>query len=454
MIKTNFFGTIISLVVVFILVFFFIDIAYSSTITFYVYDDPERSIVSIVGNTGNTVNTYVYDAFGNIINQTGVESNTYCYNAEQLDSEMGFIFLRNRYYDPYIGRFITKDVFAGNKSSSQSLNPYVFVLNNPVNYIDPLGLKTLIINGMSPLATLTGGLFGESQAGYSGDLGRELKSLGEDVTEVLWSGNIFDKGAYNVVTEKIINASLNTQKSGEPLNVIAYSWGAVIAGEVLSATNIKVDNFITMGSPSILGGSINGRNTNIWSLADPLSYGSAWSGIFNPNQHDIYKGIPHMNYFSNEASIDKVVQTLGYTSTRINDGTLFEQFLFGSPAYAAETNFGGVSLSKTASLMLNIEDIAGAGYDEATGQVILYGRQNLSLPAMELDDLAVAVRSVYGYGGKSPQDPGVSIGTEPSDVPCQMKVRYDGQTNNTAFGSVMFESDRLLKCLTMGKDNI
>jgi hypothetical protein len=35
-----------------------------------------------------------------------------------------------------------------------------------------------------------------------------------------------------------------------------------------------------------------------------------------------------------------------------------------------------------------------------------------------------------------------------------MKVRYDGDTLNTNFGSVMFQSDRLLKTLTLGQDNI
>lgn len=118
------------------------------------------------------------------------------------------------------------------------------------------------------------------------------------------------------------------------------------------------------------------------------------------------------------------------------------------------SDYGGVSLSKTADLMLNITDISGASFDEATGQIILYGKSPVSLPQMKLDDLSVAVRSVYGYGGKAPQDPGVSIGTETSTISGQMKVRYDGQTYNTGFGYTMFESDRLLKTLIVGKDNI
>lgn len=99
--------------------------------------------------------------------------------------------------------------------------------------------------------------------------------------------------------------------------------------------------------------------------------------------------------------------------------------------------------------MLQIDNIAGATYDEKTGQIIFFGQEDVTLPEMDLDDLAVAVYSVFGG-----QDPGVSIGTEPSNIPGQLKVRYDGQTAETYFGGVMFESDRVLKILSLGQDNI
>ena len=46
----------------------------------------------------------------------------------------GLIYLRNRYYDPSIGRFITED------PARDGLNWYVYCANNPINFIDPLGL--------------------------------------------------------------------------------------------------------------------------------------------------------------------------------------------------------------------------------------------------------------------------------------------------------------------------
>ena len=115
------------------------------------------------------------------------------------------------------------------------------------------------------------------------------------------------------------------------------------------------------------------------------------------------------------------------------------------------TSWGGVSLDATADLMLDIQDIAGATYDEASGQIILYGRTDIALPDMDLDDLSVAVRSLFGYGGEEPQAPGVSIGTEESGVPGKDLVRYDGQTADTQFGKVIFEADWILKGLMQGQ---
>jgi len=126
---------------------------------------------------------------------------------------------------------------------------------------------------------------------------------------------------------------------------------------------------------------------------------------------------------------------------------------YGSVSPYQQTGYGGVSLSKTASILLKATDIEGAAYDQATGQIIFYGKQNTSLPEMHIDDLAVAVRSIYGMGDKSPQNPGVSINTESSEIPGQVKVRYDGATQDTRFGLTMFDADRLLKGLTIGEDN-
>jgi RHS repeat-associated protein len=80
-----------------------------------------------------------------------------------MDEETGLIYLRARYYDLNIGRFISKDPVTGSLSSTQSLNRYSYVKNNPVNSVDPLGLCSenensyTYYNGKNKLYTLSEG---------------------------------------------------------------------------------------------------------------------------------------------------------------------------------------------------------------------------------------------------------------------------------------------------------
>jgi RHS repeat-associated protein len=62
----------------------------------------------------------------------------YKYTGKEKDAT-GLYYFGARYYDPTIGRFITRDPIKGNIMNPQSLNSYVYCLNNPMKYIDPDG---------------------------------------------------------------------------------------------------------------------------------------------------------------------------------------------------------------------------------------------------------------------------------------------------------------------------
>lgn len=59
----------------------------------------------------------------------------------------GLIYMRARYYDPEVGRFITADPMPGRPDLPQTLNPYAYAHNNPVNLTDPAGLSPLYPRG-------------------------------------------------------------------------------------------------------------------------------------------------------------------------------------------------------------------------------------------------------------------------------------------------------------------
>ena len=60
--------------------------------------------------------------------------NPFRYCGEYYDEETGLIYLRNRYYDSSIGRFITED------PAKDGLNWYSYCGGNPVMFVDPWGL--------------------------------------------------------------------------------------------------------------------------------------------------------------------------------------------------------------------------------------------------------------------------------------------------------------------------
>ena len=55
--------------------------------------------------------------------------------------ENGLYYMRQRYYNVDIRRFINQDIITGNLANSQSLNRYAYVQGNPVKYTDPFGLS-------------------------------------------------------------------------------------------------------------------------------------------------------------------------------------------------------------------------------------------------------------------------------------------------------------------------
>ncbi|WP_268999229.1 RHS repeat-associated core domain-containing protein [Paenibacillus athensensis] len=63
----------------------------------------------------------------------------YRYGGELQDDKSRLIYLRARYYDPSVGRFISEDSYEGQIDNPLSLNLYTYVHNNPLTNIDPSG---------------------------------------------------------------------------------------------------------------------------------------------------------------------------------------------------------------------------------------------------------------------------------------------------------------------------
>lgn len=95
--------------------------------------------MQLVDKNGTVVNNYEYDEWGNILTSKETVGNPFKYAGEVYDSETGLYYLRARYYDPQMGRFINEDSYEGQVNNPLSLNLYTYCFNNPIIYVDPTG---------------------------------------------------------------------------------------------------------------------------------------------------------------------------------------------------------------------------------------------------------------------------------------------------------------------------
>jgi len=97
-----------------------------------------------------------YDAFGNLAATSGTWTGPFGFAGGygyQEDTDSGLQLLGHRYYDSSTGRFLTRDPIKDGR------NWYGFVGNNPLSFIDPEGLSS-VINPLYASAALDAGITG------------------------------------------------------------------------------------------------------------------------------------------------------------------------------------------------------------------------------------------------------------------------------------------------------
>ena len=158
-------------------------IAYNSG-TYLYRKDGQGNIVALIDNVGNVVVEYKYDAWGNhaVLDANGADINDashignlnpFRYRGYYYDTETGLYYLKSRYYDPEVGRFITiDDISYLDPETINGLNLYAYCGNNPVMHVDPNGTFILslflICLGIGLVAgAVTGGITAYNN-GYRG----------------------------------------------------------------------------------------------------------------------------------------------------------------------------------------------------------------------------------------------------------------------------------------------
>jgi RHS repeat-associated protein len=142
------------------------------------------SVANQLDGQGNPVVTLWQDAYGNRVGNmsTGEWASTMSgrgLTTKEFDTDANLYYFWQRWYDPEVGRFVSKAPFA-----SPIEHPYSISHNNPIFFNDPSGMIPLVIalpvigGSVGAVAGCLGGLAYE-QGGWIGDVGRRPDSLND-----------------------------------------------------------------------------------------------------------------------------------------------------------------------------------------------------------------------------------------------------------------------------------
>jgi len=232
----------------------------SATSRDYYLEDGQGNLRFVTDEVGNKVRSTEYDPFGNWRAANGQSNIHMLYQGQQLDNESSLYYLRARYYDPTIGRFISKDPVKGTLTLPQSQNPYAYALNNPINLSDPSGEQVaqfiqMCLRAASAVASRVGSaissiasknpainvgpklqhVIDNHTVGGSNTVGKSVFSKGEDVVKLIQqtegvspvkqAGGNFERV---IDAGRIVGIDRNTQQPTSVYTVITDSLGNLI----------------------------------------------------------------------------------------------------------------------------------------------------------------------------------------------------------------------------------
>jgi RHS repeat-associated protein len=258
----------------------------ASGTSFYGYDG-HGNVRFLTDTTDAVTDRYDYDAFGNVISQAGTTQNLYMYTGEPVDPNLGFYYLRSRYYQSNGGRFTTPDSYEGTINDPESLHSYLYVHNDPANQIDPSGNGSIMDAAGAGITEALQGVLGPASFGAirfshlddpnSPDAVVYGASASGTISPPLLSGIIGLATAFPFVSSTVAGQLLGMLK-GLP----GVGLGGTVGVEILaSARTLELVDFWYSGGVGTGGRGPNGLSVSVYeNLVWNLPNISAYEGIF------------------------------------------------------------------------------------------------------------------------------------------------------------------------------
>lgn len=231
----------------------------------------QNDVIALIDDTGETVVEYKYNSWGKILSITGSKAGTigktnpFRYRGYYYDEETGMYYLKNRYYDPEIRRFISADSYISGFNSTMC-NVFCYCGNNPVSNSDPEGtffkkIVHFLKSKWKKTKKAVAKVYNFVREHVATFVGTESYQTSK-VDEVLVDGVV-------KVTQTI--STRNTSHNSEMVTVYAnhvngksFEWGySMDVGVVHSGTSINqgtLTQSLSIGKKKTIGGSVGLNN--------------------------------------------------------------------------------------------------------------------------------------------------------------------------------------------------
>ena len=262
--------------------------------------DYRGSTVAITDSTGTVIDTFAYDSYGNVISRTGTTDAIFLYNGEYgvITDSNGLLYMRARYYDPELRRFVNADILMGDINNSTTLNCYAYANGNPISNIDPFGLAADEGRG----------------GGHNDIIIKALQKTQENLKSYYRLNS--DINGYNVTFNDALSKIINSLSNGNELEDFAD--GIKVQIKINSNYNTSSDELITemsgfipvLGELMALVNFVSDEDKDYWNLIDAV--------ISAATEKDMSKILPYTDKLSIIGNIVDVIGVINLGETIIN----------------------------------------------------------------------------------------------------------------------------------------
>ena len=270
--------------------------------TYFYRKNAQQDIIALLDNTGATVVKYKYDAWGKCVvdasttNTELANFNPFRYRSYYFDTETNLYFLKTRYYDPEVGRFMTiDDISYIDPESINGLNLYAYCGNKPVMGHDPNGTWDwgTFFKGVALVFTAIGAIaVSIATFGLATPLAMTIVAgvtLGAGIlTGINGIATVVEAGTnYNFIRDGLFNEVLG-------LSDTAYGWYAGIT-ESIAIVGAAICTMWNVTNP-IKGFTDHGRQSTLTHDAQGVNAKAMQDAVRNPLKvvHQSNGGIKHV----------------------------------------------------------------------------------------------------------------------------------------------------------------